>query len=362
MILKSLGYAVERREGPAITVPLVSPPRVIEQPETTVEAQPAPVAEEPASSEAPADESGTAPGPEPVSSQAEVAADPPLSETPSSPEILEQLPSLSDEVMPAALGEPTSEAASKETTDAASTEAASTEAPSTDAASAGPRSAADADPVTTEPVLIDVWRQHRRHEGGHARPARRPDRGDRRPRQGDHQGARPEGRPVGDAPAADRPQGDRPPRRDRRPDSRPERREGQGDGNEPQNRQSRGPGRPDDRRNSRPEKRPERRDNPPERRRNCLIPIHRSPSCWPSRHSSRTARSRRRPSCVRKTAPRQVAVVRTLLQVPDLRRKACRERICPGERAAEHGFRKGAGGRRRGHRRAGASHAGRAGR
>ena len=31
-ILKSLGYAVERRPGPAITVPLVSPPKAIEQP------------------------------------------------------------------------------------------------------------------------------------------------------------------------------------------------------------------------------------------------------------------------------------------------------------------------------------------
>ncbi|MDF2811985.1 MAG: helicase, partial [Microvirga sp.] len=229
-ILKSLGYASERRAGPAITVPLVALPKAVEPPVTA--GAPESVPTEP--SEVPTT----------LAPAAEAATEEP---TPSADEMSTEAAVRAEET--------------PETTTASDT-AASADQPASEAATEQPNE------VAPEPVLLDIWRQHRRHEGGHARPARgRPDRSDRRPRQGEAQGARTESRAAGEAPAAERPTGDRPPRRDRRPDSRPERREGQGDGGRPQSRPPRGPGRPDDRRGPRPEKRfDSRRDNPPERR------------------------------------------------------------------------------------------------
>ena len=241
-ILKSLGYAVERRAGPAITVPLVSPPKAIEQP------VPSPSAEE-ASTEAatPAEASPEAAVGEAVVGEAAPAEIETIVEAQVVPEVAAVTPETADATLPAETPQELSDG-----------ERVVTEPGPGDLNAEQPADAA-------EPVLIEIWRQHRRHEGGQARAGRgRPDnRGDRRPRQGETKApARP-----GDATPGERPAGDRPPRRDRRPDNRPERREAQGEGPRPQGRPPRGPGRPDDRRNPRPEKRFEnRRDNPPERR------------------------------------------------------------------------------------------------
>jgi ATP-dependent RNA helicase SUPV3L1/SUV3 len=233
MILKSLGYSAERRAGPAITVPLVTPPRAIEQPpagqgtETGVSAEL--VEPQPESAEG--------------SSAAESVVEAPSEAVEQAPEATAFTPPEADQVS----AQPISDAV--ESVEAAREHAAETPA---------------------EPVLIEVWRQHRRHEGAQARPARgRPERGDRRPRHGE--ASKPQARsgetPAGERPAGERPAGDRLPRRDRRPDHRTERRDAQGEGPRPQSRPPRGPGKPDDRRGARPEKRfDNRRENPPERR------------------------------------------------------------------------------------------------
>ncbi|NIX75212.1 helicase-related protein [Microvirga terricola] len=191
-ILKSLGYVMDRRSGPAITVPLVAAPQAVEAPAPVVDGEAAQDAE-----------------------SVEETAEAPVEAAP-----------------------------------------AETEAPAAEpapAAEASPEQAAEAAP---ESLVIEVWRQHRRHhEGGQPRQSRggRPERGDRRPRHGDGQAERQprqEGREEGR-------QGDRPGRR-------PDRREGQGEGGRPDNRP---PRRPDDRRGPRPDKRIEaRRDGGHERR------------------------------------------------------------------------------------------------
>jgi ATP-dependent RNA helicase SUPV3L1/SUV3 len=206
-ILKSLGYVMERRSGPAITVPLAAAPQAPEG-EQAAEAP----AEAPAETQAVAEETGA------------VAVEAPDASVPT------------------------------ETVEASAAEAvASPEgqvmAPAESAAEAPAQAPA-------EPEMIEVWRQHRRHhEGGQARQGReargnrhergeRPERGDRRPRHG-------EGR-HGDG------KGERSHRQDRR--------EAQGEGGRPQNRPPRGP-RPDERRGPRPDKRPDnRREGGQERR------------------------------------------------------------------------------------------------
>ncbi|MGO4707046.1 helicase-related protein [Microvirga sp. 2MCAF38] len=210
-ILKSLGYAMERRAGPAITVPLVEAPREI--------VAAAPVAAE-------------------VEGEAAVSTDAPA-ETP------EVAPAPEAPVVEAVA---VSEASVPEAAPAADV-AAEAEAPA-------------------EPVLIEVWRQHRRHhESGHARQGRgrqdrgqqqergQNERGERRPRHG--HGERSQGeRPAGERPRGERPQGER--RHDRRPDQR---RDG-GEGGRPQNRPPRGPNRQDDHRAPRFEPRREKQPDP----------------------------------------------------------------------------------------------------
>jgi ATP-dependent RNA helicase SUPV3L1/SUV3 len=225
-ILKSLGYVMDRRPGPAITVPLVEAPKAVEP-------QAAPV-------------------------EGEAAA--PIVEA----EALEAAVG-SEEVGAAAVEAPEAVVSEQEVEASAAEAVASPEGQ----AMAPAEASAEAAPVETasaEPEMIEVWRQGRRHqEGGQARHGRdargsrherthdrgerpdrgeRHDRGDRRPRHGEGQGEQPAG--------------------ERRP--RPERREAQGEGGRPQNRPPRGPGR-DDRRGPRPDKRPDnRRDGGHERR------------------------------------------------------------------------------------------------
>jgi ATP-dependent RNA helicase SUPV3L1/SUV3 len=208
-ILKSLGYAMDRRPGPAITVPLV--------PAASTE----PAAPSDTSTEAPAEPASVAEETGAVAVEAPVAA-----------------------VAPEAVVESAAEAV------------ASPEGQRLAPAEGAVEAASEPTPETpAEPEMVEVWRQHRRHhEGGHARQGRearggrhargersergeRPERGDRRPRQGEGVGERP--------------------RRDR---------EAQGEGGRPQSRPPRGP-RPDDRRGPRPDKRADhRRDGGQERR------------------------------------------------------------------------------------------------
>ena len=244
MILKSLGYAVERRAGPAITVPLVSPPRVVEQP----------VVPDVAAAEAATDtDVGVVALPE---TPQEVAAEAPVPEIPEA---------ATSEVEATFSPEVTLEPEA-ELVEAAAAEATAPESPASD-------------PTEAKSVPSRARRRSSRcssMSGGSivvmraampARAAVAPNATDARGRaKHKAQGRRlvpPDRRHTGA-----RPPGDRPARQDRRPDRRPERREEQGDASRPQNRPPRsGPGRPDDRRGPRPEKRFEgRRDNPPERR------------------------------------------------------------------------------------------------
>jgi ATP-dependent RNA helicase SUPV3L1/SUV3 len=211
-ILKSLGYVMERRPGPAITVPLAAVPQAAE-----VEAAPAVEVstEVPAETQTIAEETGA------------VAVEAPDASVPV-------------------------ETVAESAAEAVASPEGQAMAPAEGAAEAAPEAAPETPAV---PEMVEVWRQHRRHhEGGHARQGRearggrhergerpdrgeRPERGDRRPRHGDGQNERP--------------------RREA---------QGQGEGGRPQNRPPRGP-RPDDRRGPRPDKRADhRRDGGQERR------------------------------------------------------------------------------------------------
>jgi ATP-dependent RNA helicase SUPV3L1/SUV3 len=234
-ILKSLGYVMERRTGPAITVPLVEAPRAIEPQGAAAEGEaPAPAqevqAQEALAQEAPVEASETAVGTEEIGAVAVEAPEASVSE--------QEVETSAAEAMASPEGQALAPAeASGETTPA--------ETPSE---------------TPAEPETIEVWRQGRRHhEGGQARHGRdarggrhhqergeRQERGDRRPRHGEAQGEQQSA-------------GERRPRQDQR--------EAQGEGGRPQNRPSRGPGRGEDRRGPRPDKRPDnRREGGPERR------------------------------------------------------------------------------------------------
>ncbi|MFL5160031.1 MAG: helicase-related protein, partial [Microvirga sp.] len=234
-ILKSLGYVMERRTGPAITVPLVEAPRAIEPQGAAAEGEaPAPAqevqAQEALAQEAPVEASETAVGTEEIGAVAVEAPEASVSE--------QEVETSAAEAMASPEGQAMAPAeASGETTPA--------ETPSE---------------TPAEPETIEVWRQGRRHhEGGQARHGRdarggrhhqergeRQERGDRRPRHGEAQGEQQSA-------------GERRPRQDRR--------EAQGEGGRPQNRPPRGPGRGEDRRGPRPDKRPDnRREGGPERR------------------------------------------------------------------------------------------------
>jgi ATP-dependent RNA helicase SUPV3L1/SUV3 len=229
MILRSLGYVSESRPGPAITVPLIEPPRQIVAAQQPTETAAPDIGIETSNADVPAD----APA-------AEEAADVPEQEPAATPQRADDEPAAPQEAV--ALAE----------------EPAAVDAPAAEVS-------ADAGEAPAEPATIDVWKQGRRHHDGAQRRQHQGrgqgERNERRPRQGERQtGERPQAeRPAGDKarvdrPQGDRPQGERPPRQDRRPERRDDRPEG---GRPPH--RNRGPGRPDDRRGQRAEQRFENR-------------------------------------------------------------------------------------------------------
>jgi ATP-dependent RNA helicase SUPV3L1/SUV3 len=285
-ILKSLGYVMDRRSGPAITVPLVAAA-------PTTPAAPAPDA-------APA-------GGEPAEAQAEVAAD----AAPSPGDVEAAATETGGQTEPAAeaaLASAEFEAAAEALEQAAMRVAEPSEAPSADTeeraaeavradtAAAGPEAvsepeapsvpgdelaAAPGEPASadrtrapsetaSEPALIEVWRQGRRQfEGRPNRDQRGRQNRDRRQGRAAGHGERPQGETR-----ADPAQGDRPARQDR-PDRRPERRaEGQQTdrpqhhrpsaerppGERPGGQRPGGASRSDDRRGPRPDQRGPRPD------------------------------------------------------------------------------------------------------
>ncbi len=208
-ILRSLGYAAEKRQGAAITVPLV-----------------------PVAATKPAEAAGATGSPEDTApadaaESAEAVADAPVETAPA------------ETAAQPSEAEPVARAPAEEGSVEAAAPTATEEAPA-------------------EPVMIEIWRQHRHQHG-------RPQHRDRRPGGGrpQHQGKRPEGeaatqdakpegeprrfdrpfrkdRPEGERPRGDRPQGDRPQgegRRDFRP-GKPR------DGEERRRDDRRGPGGP----------------------------------------------------------------------------------------------------------------------
>ncbi|WP_114943401.1 helicase-related protein [Microvirga calopogonii] len=213
-ILKSLGYVMERRPGPAITVPLVEAPKAVE-PQAV--AAPSAAAEGDVAAQAPTEAAETAVG--------------------------------TEEIGAVAVAEPEASVSEQELATSAAEAVASPEGQLLAPAEAPTEAAAAETPA--EPEMIEVWRQGRRHhEGGQARHGREArggrhqERGERRQRQGGEA----QGEPG-----------------ERRP--RPERREAQGEGGRPQNRPPRGPGRGEDLRGPRPDKRPDnRREGGHERR------------------------------------------------------------------------------------------------
>ncbi|MBZ6075863.1 helicase-related protein [Microvirga puerhi] len=206
-ILKSLGYVMDRRPGPAITVPLVQAAA------TTALAQP----------------SGDA------------ASDAPAAEAPAEAAV----------AAPVEAGEPNAAALESVEASAFVPETAPEEA---ETVAASVESAETSVEAPAEPEVIEVWRQHRRHhEGGHARQGRgRPERGDRRPRHGEPRSE------------------DRAPRHERRPErreatgegGRPQNRPPRGPGRPDERRN--GGGRPDKRSEPRREPSFDRREKQPD--------------------------------------------------------------------------------------------------
>ncbi|MFC7396190.1 helicase-related protein [Chelatococcus sp. GCM10030263] len=241
-ILKSLGYVMDRRTGPAITVPLVPAPQLIrpaaqaatpesvsaeastESPAEAAsstaaaegEAVPEPaeapsspefsaVAQEPAVAEPSAEETGT--GEAEPAEQAAVESRPALPpqddaapippEAPADVAVLDEAVAreetsgqspdeaaqTEDEAAPIAAGDGAIAAMPEEGQPAASPEATSPEATSPEASSPEAASSEATSPeatVAAEPEVVEVWRPHRQHQ--HAQPRRRNERRDERPR------------------------------------------------------------------------------------------------------------------------------------------------------------------------------------
>lgn len=198
-ILKSLGYASERRAGPAITVPIL--PAASTQPVTpkpaetaTVEGAPAevPPAEVPPAESAPEADASAPAG---ATNDAVVAetggAEPAPAEEAQEPRVAAPVETAAEETAPAETTAPTEVTA----------DAASATAPTQAPASAEGEPEARAVEAAAEPEMIDVWRQSRhQREGGRER--HRHGRGGRQ----ENRGARADG---------ERPRGERPPRQDR---------------------------------------------------------------------------------------------------------------------------------------------------
>ena len=247
-ILKSLGYASERRAGPAITVPILpaaSTQPVTPKPAETATAEAAPAEAPPGESAQEAAASAPA-GATDDATVAETAGEEPApadeAQEPQEPQAAAPVETATEETAPAETAAPVEAAADEtpvgETTPAQAPESAEgeTDAPIAEAAA--------------EPEMIDVWRQSRhQREGGRER--HRHGRGGRP----ENRGARADGeRPRGDRPRQDRPGQDQP-RQDRPRQDRP----GQGQERSAQERPR------DDRggRDKRREDRPQRADGAP---------------------------------------------------------------------------------------------------
>nr|WP_075381987.1 helicase-related protein [Methylobacterium phyllosphaerae] len=281
-ILKSLGYNVETRPGPAITVPLVPAAA------TAPAAQAAPAeassdeaiaaqadAAEPAGDEAPAAEDG-----ETAAEHASPGDEVPAVEAEASPTEDQASDLAADATAGEQAEEPAGDAPHAEATGAGSEQ--SDQAPQEAAPAAEPVSAteeaapgtAEAEPAAAdaaegkaaegEPAAevpqIDVWRLQRHQRPAHQRPQNRPrgagrgrDAGQpgQNPGQGRADGGRPEQRRAEGGEGGPRPGRDRGPRRDRFEGGRPERRDDQ------RNAEQRHAG-------PRPDQRPPRRERAPD--------------------------------------------------------------------------------------------------
>ncbi len=232
-ILKSLGYAPEKRKGPAITVPLVAA-----APTTPISA--------PGEGEAKAEDAEAAPASDETVTAEAASSDEAPAEAAAPEAVIEEAPAPDAVVAEATpVVEAEAQAADAPAAEAAAPESASAEV------SAEPVAEAATEAASEEENLIEVWRPHRQqhnrrpHQNQGRDQQRRGgggrDRGSfnrNRPQQGaapvegapvegtpaTAEGApaparqdRPHGdRPRGDRPQGDRPQGDRPPRRDDR--------------------------------------------------------------------------------------------------------------------------------------------------
>ncbi len=205
-ILKSLGYAVESRKGPAITAQILKPapmqPIAAAAPQTAEEAEAAAEASAEQEEAASASEGEVV---EPMEAQdAEaVAAEPVEAEA---------------EAEAAPAEEPVAEEAAPEETVA---EAPASEVPvAEDAEAQTAIEAAAAEEPAVEEVLIEVWRPGRRPQEGR-RPERPRGRGDRGPRrdqqaQRPRDGAQPAATPAAEGEAGATPERTQQPRRDQR--------------------------------------------------------------------------------------------------------------------------------------------------
>ncbi|HEY8578328.1 MAG TPA: helicase-related protein, partial [Beijerinckiaceae bacterium] len=172
-ILKSLGYAAEKRKGPAITVPLApaAPTTPLKAPEEAPATEAAPEAAEPG--EAAAQEASDS-APEAASDEAapEASAEAPATEEAVEEPAAEEPAAEEPDAEEPATDEPTAEAAPAPASEpveasgdaSAEATAATDEAPATGAGEASE----SAEPA--EETLIEVWRPHR-HQ--HRRPERR---------------------------------------------------------------------------------------------------------------------------------------------------------------------------------------------
>ncbi|CAA2157597.1 hypothetical protein MBRA_02971 [Methylobacterium brachiatum] len=260
-ILKSLGYTLEARPGPAITVPLVpaaaTAPAVVTPPSGEAE-----TTGHESAGEAGADEADAVAQAADASGDAVSAADSPDAAESTEPAVsaesspkaegaaTPEAPAEAEPVAAAAEAEPVPEEAPAEAAQAAEATEDASEAgtpPSAETAAANASEATEAAPAgaegeaPAEQVLIEVWRLQRHQRPANPRPQNRP-RGAGRGRDGgqpgQHQGP---GRPEGARPEQRRAEGgerpgneggprtgrDRGPRRDRFEGGRPERRDDQ---------------------------------------------------------------------------------------------------------------------------------------
>ncbi|PSC05876.1 helicase [Alsobacter soli] len=192
-ILRSLGYLMDRRAGPAITVPLVPAAATAPAAEAAASAEP-PQPAEASPAESVGEEMEVTPMEAIVADFAAGGVAPEAA--PAALELDQQ------ENAAAAVAEASAEPATAE-----ASESALSAQPAVDAAGADAPVDAPAETTPAEPALIEVWRQHRHHGG--QRPAR--DRNARGGRPGER------GAHLGRGRHSEQPQGERGPRHERGP-------------------------------------------------------------------------------------------------------------------------------------------------